>query len=62
MKRRKFFEIIAGFGAMLGAFGLSLFEKIASEPMARAVRTRFFPGKIIPINEEALKKPGKWQG
>jgi hypothetical protein len=62
MKRRKFLAVLTGFGTLVAALGFSLFEKIAPASMVKAVRTRLYPGKIIPIDEKSLKKPGKWVG
>jgi len=50
MKRRHFIEV------SLAAIS------VAALQIRMAGRRILYPGRIVPLNEEALNKPAKWRG
>ena len=50
MKRRKFISVTL---AAISAVMLKI---------RAATRRVLYPGRVIPLNEETLKKPAKWMG
>jgi hypothetical protein len=62
MKRRTFTKVILA--AATGGAG-ALWHRLCrvSPPrLVRAARAKIFPGKVIPLRDEEISKPGPWAG
>ena len=62
MKRRKFLKII-GIASVTAVLSPALtFAKTHTKKVLEAIKTGRYPGKIKSINENVIKREGKWLG
>jgi hypothetical protein len=62
IKRRDFVKLLTLFAVGCSSFGLISKVLVPFRRVNTAERGTEYPGKIVPINQSLLKKPGKWQG
>ncbi len=60
MKRRMFIKLVAAAILFPWAAGGWLFRK--ADGVIRAARAKMYPGRIVPLVEAEVKKPGRWNG
>ncbi len=61
INRRDFLKL-CGSAALLAASGANVLAGLLPRSVIRAIKTRKYPGKVIPLNEKEMEKPGKWIG
>ena len=62
MTRRTFLTVLGAAGVALATGTVWLTRRLVPLRVVRAMRGRFFPGKVRPLNEEDIQTPGKWSG
>ena len=60
MKRRMFVKLVAAAALFPWTAGGWLFHKASG--VIRAARAKIYPGRIVPLVEAEVKKPGRWNG
>ena len=60
MKRRTFNRLAVSAAALFAGGALRLVA--APARVVRAVASRAFPGRLRPVDPDAMKRPGKWSG
>ena len=60
MKRRAFLRTTLG--ALLGPPVLRIAERAAPVRYTEALRAKFYPGPVKPLDVSKLKRPGDWAG
>ena len=62
MKRRMFIKIVATAALFPAIAGGWLFRKVAAIRVIRAGQAKTYPGRIVPLAESGVSRPGRWNG
>lgn len=62
IRRRGFLRIALGVGGLLAAPFWRAVEWAAPPRYTEALRAKFYPGRLAPMDEKAVAKTGKWAG
>jgi hypothetical protein len=62
MTRRQFIQIIASVGIVCAAGVRWLAAKTDVPYFLGALKARTFPGRVRPLDDDEIRKEGKWQG
>lgn len=62
MTRRRFIQMIASIGILCAGGVRWLAAKTEITHFLRALKARTFPGRVRPLDDDEIRKEGKWQG
>ncbi len=62
IRRRGFMKIAVGMGGLLAAPVWKVVEWAAPARYTEALRARFYPGRVAPLDGKAVARTGKWAG
>ena len=62
MTRRRFGMLLASGAAALTAAPGACLAALRRARFVQAVRGRFFPGRVRPLDDAAVRTPGRWGG
>lgn len=62
LRRRGVLRLFLGLGATAVAPLLPLLERCLPARVVQAIRSRRYPGPVVPLCDEEVSKPGRWMG